>query len=91
MVTSTLRKRDNLSADQLNQLSLPILILHGTSDIVYSVPLMQEWSALLTSATVLEKFVIEGGQHFLNASNPETDAMVGAFLKSVGEGAGAKL
>lgn len=41
---------------------------------------MREWTADLTGAKV-EAHVIEGGQHFLSASNPkEVDPLVVAFL-----------
>lgn len=79
---STLRKRDNLSSAQLGSIAIPVLVLHGTEDGVYSVPLMREWSGELTKATGgAEIHVIEGGQHFLSASNPaELDPIVLAFL-----------
>jgi hypothetical protein len=45
---------------------------------------MREWSSLLTAASPLEIHVIEGGNHFLNASNPiEADGFVVDFLKGI--------
>lgn len=76
--------RDNLSPLQLASLTAPILILHGTLDIVYSVPLMHSWASQLTESKVSIE-VIEGGTHFLSATSPETvNAFVGAWLSGLG-------
>lgn len=57
------------------RLSLPPL-LHPThakrhTSQVYSVPLMEEWFALLSGSSHAQKLVVEGGSHFLAASHPK--------------------
>lgn len=70
MIMKCLRDRDNLSSTQLGSIKCPILIMHGTADIVYSVPLMQKWAAELTGAEVRIE-VVEAGTHFLTATATE--------------------
>ena len=49
----------------------PVLWMHGTEDPVYSVPNAQDEITRFTSSPQAELRVVEGGQHFLSASNPD--------------------
>ena len=58
----------------------------GTKDVVYSVPNAQEEIKLFTSSPDARLEIIEGGQHFLSASNPKevaehVIAFVGKYTK----------
>ncbi len=57
----------------------PVLWLQGTADQVYSVRNAEEEIALFTGSADAELRVVEGGQHFLSASDPEqvNDAAAG--------------
>lgn len=78
--------RDNLSAAQLASITCPILILHGTADIVYSVGLMQSWAAQLTGSKSVEIEVVQDGTHFLSATSPKVvNKFVEAFLGREGK------
>lgn len=83
---SALMNRDNLSPTQLASITAPILILHGTKDIVYSVALMHSWASQLTGAKVQIE-VVEGGTHFLSATSP---AVVDGFVEKWLGGEGKK-
>ena len=49
-----------------------MLWLHGTADPVYSIPNAEEEITLLTNSARAELRIVEGGQHFLSASDPDT-------------------
>lgn len=66
-----LRNRDTLTPAQLASLTCPILICHGTADVVYSVPLMQSWAAELKGAKEVKIQVVQEGTHFLSATSPD--------------------
>lgn len=68
--TINLRDRDGLHA-RLDSIYCPVLWLQGTADAVYSVANAQEEIALFTNSPDAELRVIEDGQHFLSASDPE--------------------
>lgn len=65
-----LRDRDSLLA-RLNSVTCPVLWLHGTADSVYSVANAEDGIARFTGARDAQLNVIEGGQHFLSASDPD--------------------
>lgn len=67
--TINLRDRDGLHG-RLDMVTCPVLWMHGTSDPVYSVANAQDGIARFTSAAHTELRVVDGGQHFLSASNP---------------------
>ena len=68
--TINLRDRDGLHA-RLDSVHCPVLWLQGTADAVYSVANAQEEIQLFTNSKDAELRVIEDGQHFLSASDPE--------------------
>ena len=68
--TINLRDRDGLHA-RLADVSCPVLWLQGTEDAVYSVANAQEEIDMFTHSRDAELRIIDGGQHFLSASDPE--------------------
>lgn len=64
-----LRDRDGLHA-RLSSVRCPVLWLHGSNDSVYSIANAREEIAMFTGSPSAELRIIEGGQHFLSASNP---------------------
>ncbi|MDJ1135062.1 alpha/beta fold hydrolase [Streptomyces iconiensis] len=79
--TVNLRDRDGLHG-RLDEISCPVLWLHGTADQVYSVPNAQEEIRMFTGSPEARLEIIEGGQHFLSASNPdEVDSAAIEFVK----------
>ncbi|GAA1618779.1 alpha/beta hydrolase [Kribbella sancticallisti] len=80
LCTLNLRDRDGLHG-RLDEVSPPILWLHGTADQVYSVANAEEEIKLFTRSCEARLQVIEGGHHFLSASKPiEVDAAVAEFV-----------
>ena len=49
----------------------PVLRMHGTADPVYSVANAEDEMPLFVNSADAELRVVEGGQHFLSASNPD--------------------
>lgn len=79
-----LRDRDGLHG-RLDEVRCPVLWLHGTEDRVYSVANAQDEIGRFTSSPHAELQVVEGGQHFLSASDPATvDAATVEFLRRWG-------
>lgn len=79
--TVNLRDRDGLHG-RLDEVRCPILWLHGTADQVYSVANAQEEIRMFTRSPEARLETIEGGQHFLSASNPaEVDSAAIDFVK----------
>lgn len=70
MCAINLRDRDGLHG-RLDGVRCPVLWMHGTEDPVYSVPNAQDEITRFTSSPQAELRVVEGGQHFLSASNPD--------------------
>lgn len=70
MCTINLRDRDGLRG-RLDSVRCPVLWMHGTDDRVYSVANAEEEIRSFVNAPAAELRVVEGGQHFLSASNPE--------------------
>jgi len=68
--TINLRDRDGLHA-RLDSILCPVLWLQGSADAVYSVANAQEEIKLFTHSENAELRVIQEGQHFLSASDPE--------------------
>lgn len=78
--TINLRDRDGLFA-RLDGVRCPVLWLHGTADAVYSVANAEDGIARFTGSPAAELRVVEGGQHFLSASDPaEVNAAVVEFV-----------
>ena len=65
-----LRDRDGLHA-RLDSVRCPVLWMHGTADPVYSVANAEDEIALFVNSADAELRVVEGGRHFLSASNPD--------------------
>lgn len=80
MAAINLRDRDGLHA-RIADLECPVLWIHGTSDVVYSVANAKEELPLFKK-TNPKLQVVEGGQHFLSFSHPEeiAQALLG-FVK----------
>ena len=68
--TINLRDRDGLHG-RLDSITCPVLWMHGTADPVYSVRNAEDGLQRFTRAAHRELRVVEGGQHFLSASNPD--------------------
>lgn len=64
-----LRDRDGLHA-RLDGVRCPVLWLHGSHDSVYSVANARDEIAMFTNSPAAELRIIDGGRHFLSASNP---------------------
>ena len=65
-----LRDRDGLHG-RLDSVRCPVLRMHGTEDPVYSVDNAEDEMKLFVNSPGAELRVVEGGQHFLSASNPD--------------------
>lgn len=68
--TINLRDRDGLEA-RLDEVTCPVLWIQGTADQVYSVANAEDGIARFTASPSAELTIVDGGQHFLTASNPE--------------------
>jgi pimeloyl-ACP methyl ester carboxylesterase len=80
MAIINLRDRDGLHA-RLPDVKCPVLWLHGTADVVYSVANAKREIEMFTGSRDKELRVVEGGQHFLSFSHPEqVDAAVAEFV-----------
>ena len=67
--TINLRDRDGLHG-RLDGIRCPVLRMHGTEDAVYSVANAEDEMQLFVSSPAAELRIVEGGQHFLSASDP---------------------
>jgi len=65
-----LRDRDGLHG-RLDSVRCPVLWMQGTADRVYSVANAEETIGLFVNSADAQLRVVEGGQHFLSASNPD--------------------
>ena len=65
-----LRDRDGLHG-RLDGVRCPVLRMHGTEDPVYSVVNAEDEMQLFVNSSGAELRVVEGGQHFLSALNPD--------------------
>jgi len=70
MCTINLRDRDGLRG-RLDGVVSPVLWLHGTEDVVYSVLHAEKEAKMFPRAKSVSFKAIEGGHHFLSATNPE--------------------
>jgi pimeloyl-ACP methyl ester carboxylesterase len=79
--TVNLRDRDGLHA-RLDAVRCPVLWMHGTADTVYSVANAEEEIRLFVNSPSAELRVVEGGRHFLSASDPDVvDAATVEFIE----------
>ena len=75
-----LRDRDGLHG-RLDSVRCPVLRMHGTEDPVYSVVNAEDEMKLFVNSPDAELRVVDGGQHFLSASNPdEVNAATAEFI-----------
>jgi pimeloyl-ACP methyl ester carboxylesterase len=82
--TVNLRDRDGLHG-RLDDVRCPVLWLHGTADQVYSVANAEEEIRMFTRSPEARLETVEGGQHFLSASNPaEVGSAAIEFVKRWG-------
>ena len=65
-----LRDRDGLHG-RLDGVRCPVLRMHGTEDPVYSVANAEDEMQLFVNSPGAELRVVEGGRHFLSASDPD--------------------
>jgi pimeloyl-ACP methyl ester carboxylesterase len=68
--TINLRDRDGLHG-RLDSVRCPVLWMHGTADPVYSVANAEDEIRLFVNSPDAELRVVEGGRHFLSASDPD--------------------
>ena len=69
--TVNLRDRDSLHG-RLDEVRCPVLWLQGTADEVFSVKNAKDEIKMFSRSPEARVQVVEGGQHFLNASDPST-------------------
>ena len=80
MATINLRDRDGLHG-RLADVKCPVLWLHGTSDVVYSVVNAEREIKMFTGSKDAQLKVVQDGQHFLSFSHPkEVDGAVVEFV-----------
>jgi len=80
MCAINLRDRDGLYG-RLDYVRCPVAWAHGTADQVYSVKNAELGVSKFTESEDAKLTVIEGGQHFLSASNPtEVNELVQSFI-----------
>lgn len=70
MAAINLRERDGLHG-RLFDVRCPVLWLHGTDDVVYSVSNAQHEIKLFTNAKAADLVTVADGAHFLSASHPK--------------------
>lgn len=70
MAAINLRERDGLHG-RLFDIRCPVMWLHGTSDVVYSVANAEEEIKLFVNSADAELVTVKDGQHFLSASHPQ--------------------
>jgi pimeloyl-ACP methyl ester carboxylesterase len=82
MAAINLRDRDGLHA-RLFDITCPVLWLHGTNDVVYSIANAQEEIKLFKNSKSAELVIVKDGTHFLSADKPE--AVDNALISFVGK------
>ncbi|OQD72594.1 hypothetical protein PENDEC_c020G07121 [Penicillium decumbens] len=81
MASINLRDRDGLHA-RLFDVRCPVMWLHGTKDVVYSVANAEQEIKLFVNSPDARLVTISGGAHFLSGSKPkEVDAALIEFVK----------
>jgi pimeloyl-ACP methyl ester carboxylesterase len=85
MAAVNLRDRDGLHG-RLSDVVCPVLWLHGSADVVYSVANAREEIKLFVNSPDVQLKVVEGGAHFLSASHPkEVDNALIEFVGKYGK------
>lgn len=85
MAAINLSERDGLHG-RLWDVKCPVMWLHGTKDVVYSVENAKQEIKLFVNSPDAELVLIEGGAHFLSASHPkEVDQALIAFVGKYGK------
>jgi pimeloyl-ACP methyl ester carboxylesterase len=80
MCAINLRDRDRLLG-RLAYIECPVLWLHGSGDAVFSVPNARRELEFFSKSKKAELKIIEGGHHFLSATNPaEVNALTLDFI-----------
>lgn len=80
MAAINLRDRDGLHG-RLADVRCPVMWLHGTNDVVYSVANAQEEIKKFVNSPDAQLVTVEGGTHFLSASHPkEVDEALITFV-----------
>ncbi|KAL1849988.1 hypothetical protein Plec18167_008311 [Paecilomyces lecythidis] len=80
MAAINLAERDGLHS-RLWDVRCPVMWLHGTKDVVYSVANAQQEIKLFKNSPDAQLVVVEGGAHFLSASHPkEVDNALISFV-----------
>ncbi|KAH8651160.1 putative alpha/beta hydrolase [Xylariales sp. PMI_506] len=80
MTVICLAERDGILL-RLDEIQCPVHWLHGTGDVVYSTKIPAEQIELFTSSRDAKLEIVEGGAHYLSASNPaETNAAIVAMI-----------
>ncbi len=75
-----LRDRDGLHG-RLDSVRCPVLRMHGTEDPVYSIANAEDEMKLFVNSPGAELRTVEGGQHFLSASDPDAvNTATGEFI-----------
>lgn len=82
MAAINLRERDGLHG-RLSDVVCPVMWLHGTSDVVYSIANAEEEIKLFTNSPDAKLVTIRDGQHFLSASHPKEVAA--ALIEFIGK------
>jgi len=70
MAAINLSDRDGLH-NRLSDVRCPVMWLHGTADVVYSIPNAEEEIKLFTNSPDARLVTVKDGQHFLSFSHPE--------------------
>ena len=70
MAAINLRERDGLHG-RLFDVRCPVMWLHGTSDMVYSVANAEQEIKMFVNSPEAKLVTVENGQHFLSASHPK--------------------
>lgn len=85
MAAINLRERDGLHG-RLFDVKCPVLWLHGTADVVYSVANAEEEIKLFSNSPDARLQTVKDGQHFLSFSHPkEVDSALVEFVGKYGK------
>lgn len=85
MCAINLRERDGLHG-RLFDIRCPVLWLHGTADIVYSIANAEEEIKMFINSPDARLQIVKDGQHFLSSSHPkEVDEAIIGFVRKYGK------
>ncbi|MCJ1452974.1 hypothetical protein MMC28_003319 [Mycoblastus sanguinarius] len=70
MAAINLRERDGLHG-RLSDIRCPVMWLHGTSDVVYSIANAEQEIKMFVNSPDTKLVTVKDGQHFLSASHPQ--------------------